>query len=321
MAAERSSLIRSKENLCTLLGRDLLDALKNHHVEELMLNPSGVLYAKRPDGKSEQILRLDSDRANVIIRTLATVNGVEISKDHPVLEGEIDFLNCRVTALIPPVVSSPVFCLRVMHALNLTFDDLKGSGFFDECTQKVLEKLIKDRRNLLVCGQTGCGKTSFLNAIINYIQKVFPHERIVTIEDTPELRPLSSNSVALYAKCDVSMADLVRSSLRLTPDRIIVGEVRGTEALSMVDAMSTGHDGCLCTMHAGNSRQCLERLKLMIGRDDTSIKQLDDLIALCIDAVLVLKREPYRHLYEIALVKGIKNGEFLLDITRNNLYV
>lgn len=246
---------RITETLKLSLGDNLVNALMSHQVDELMLNPDGKLFVLFKAGNSEIIDNFDDNRAQIIVRTVASLNLKDIPQDSPIIDGKIDFLKARFSAILPPLSKATCFCIRSLHALNLPFEDLIQASFLSEPQAKTLENLLIEKKNILVCGKTGCGKTSFINSILNKITKIDENSRIISIEDTPELELKSTNAVNLYTSKLTSMSDLVKATLRLSPDRIVIGEVRSIEALDMIDALSTGHSGGLASIHAGSVEQ------------------------------------------------------------------
>ncbi len=303
------------ETLKLSLGDNLVKALLSHQVDELMLNPDGKLFVLFKDGNNEVIDNFDNNRAQVIVRTVASLNLKDIPLDSPIIDGKIDFLKARFSAILPPLTKATCFCIRSLHALNLPFEDLIKDSFISLKQAKSLEDLLIQRKNILVCGKTGCGKTSFINSILNKLTSIDEYCRIICIEDTPELELKCSNSVSLYTSKSTTMSDLVKATLRLSPDRIVIGEVRSVEALDMIDALSTGHSGGLASIHAGSVEQCFERLKLLISRNKFAPKNIDKMIALAINAVVILEKSPYRHVKEIALVSDYQNGSFIYQKT------
>ncbi len=310
--------MRITENLYSSLyeslGESIVSSLDSGYVEELMLNPDGRLFVKYTDGCLVHEDTFTKARAEIVVRTIASLNERDIDEASPMLECELDRFSARFSALMPPLSRGTCFNLRVLKALNLSFEELLSGGFMSEKQARVITSFIERRMNFLICGQTGCGKTSFINSILNRIAKVDPDCRIICIEDTPELKLSADNCVNLFTSRQISMSDLLRASLRLSPDRIVVGEVRSIEALDMIDAFSTGHKGGVASIHAGSALQCLDRLKLLISRHPYAPKKgIDELIALSIDAVIVLGKRPYRHVESIVLVKGFSDGSYVLE--------
>lgn len=310
---------RIRQSLYSLFGRDLVNSILEKKVEELMLNPDGKMFVKCSHGHLEQVGCVDTYRASAIIRSIASLNSKEIPNNSPVIGCEIDFLKVRFAAVLPPLVKAPVFCLRSFNTLSISIDELLSDGFINDHLYKVLKKLILNKKNLLICGQTACGKTTFLNSLLRLVLYNDAQSRIITIEDTPELEINGKNCVSLYTSKNADMSYLVKASLRLSPDRIVVGEIRSKEALDMLDALSTGHDGAMCSMHAGNEIQALERLKLLISRNPNAPSGIERLIGASIDAIVVLKKDPYRHVHCIYQVNGFEDKKYKLELLGENL--
>ena len=296
-----------------LLGDELCSLLLEGKLDEVMLNPNGFLFVTAIGGKNSFYGTVDSSKATIAIRQLSNFSGKTIDEKSPIVECELSKLNIRFEAILPPLVKGPVFCMRSMHALNLDFRDLVASNFIKESQIELFDSFIKEKKNILICGMTGTGKTSFINSFLKRICALDTDSRITTIEDTPELKLEAENSVSLFTNETTSISNLVKASLRLSPMRIVIGEVRSVEALDMIDALTTGHSGCLASIHAGTVTQCLERLKLLVTRAQSTYQNIESMIAQAIDVVIVLKKNPYRHVSQIALVKGFENSQYNLQ--------
>ena len=307
-----------KENLYSslyeTLGERIISSFDKKNIEELMLNPDGRLFVKYADGHCAHEDTLSEARSEIVVRTVASINNMDIDIKAPIVECELERFNARFSALMPPLSKGTCFCIRVLKALNLSFDELVSCNFITERHAEIIDSLIKKRMNCLICGQTGCGKTSFINSILNRIALLDPACRIICIEDTPELKLSIDNSVSLFTSKNISMSALLRTSLRLSPDRIVIGEVRSAEALDMIDAFSTGHKGGVASIHAGSALQCLDRLKLLISKHPYAPKKgIEELIALSLDAIIVLGKYPNRHVENIVYIKGYNIKGYTLD--------
>ena len=300
------------------LGERLINLLIQSQVDEIMVNPDGVMFIRYASGTTAVEPGFSEMKTQIIARTIATLNHRDIDPLNPVIDGEIEFIKARFSAVLPPLSRGACFCIRSLHALNLSFEELIACGFLTGKMATVLEDLLKQRLNILICGQTGSGKTSFINSMLCRLSDLEPESRIISIEDTPELKLTSKNHVSLYTSEKTSMSDLVRATLRLSPDRIIIGEVRSVEALDMIDAMATGHSGCLASLHAGTLQQCMERLKLLVLRNANAPRNLDNIIASSVQAIVILSRIPKRHISQIALVKGYSSNNYQFEIIGEN---
>lgn len=309
---------RTVMTLSELLSDELVGSLIEGAVDEIMLNPDSALYVRYSDGENVKYCDISPSKAQILIRTVASMSKIDINVNCPIVETEISCINARFSALLPPLCKYPCFCLRSLHALSLNFEHLVSQNFISKEQLTILDSLIKERKNILVCGQTGCGKTSFINSMLKRIALFEPFSRIVCIEDTPELKIENDNAVNLVSGPNTSISTLVKATLRLSPDRIVVGEVRAEEALDLIDALSTGHSGGLASIHAGSVLQCLERLKLLISRNPSAPDNIDSMIALAVNAIIILKREPLRHVSSIALVTGLERGKFTYKFLGEN---
>jgi type IV secretion system protein VirB11 len=217
----------------------------------------------------------------------------------------------RFEGLLPPVVAAPAFAIRKPAVAVFTLDDYVAAGIMNSRQAATLRAAVADRRNILVAGGTSTGKTTLTNALLAEVAKTT--DRVVLIEDTRELQCKAPNLVALRTKDGVaSLADLVRSSLRLRPDRIPIGEVRGAEALDLLKAWGTGHPGGVGTIHAGSALGALRRMEQLIQEAVVTVPRA--LIAETIQFIAVLAgRGSDRRLAELARVEGLgSDGDYLL---------
>ena len=307
---EQQQLNQTINKLSLCLGDEIVSLLLEGQVDEIMLNADGKLFSKHSDGSNCCYGELALEKAQLAVRTLVSLQGGNINDKKPIIDGQIACFNTRFCALLPPLVKTPSFCLRLMHSSFFDMQKLISCNFLTQRQAKLIDNLIKEKQNLLICGQTSCGKTTFINALLNRIGQLEPNSRIVCIEDTPELQLQNDNCLNLYTNEHTTLSDLVKATLRLSPDRIVVGEVRGHETLDMVDAMSTGHKGTLCSIHAGSVEECMQRLRLLISRNAHAPKQIEELISLAIDYLVILKRDPLRHIAAIAKLEGFKNQQY-----------
>lgn len=295
---------RGARMLRTALGRSIVAWLDDPAVIEVMLNPDGRLWIDRlGDGIAETGERLSASDGERIVRLVAHHVGVEVHARNPRVSAELPETGERFEGLLPPVVTAPAFAIRKPAVAIFTLDDYAQSGIMSRLQAAALRKAVADRRNILVAGGTGTGKTTLTNALLAEVAKT--SDRVVLIEDTRELQCAAPNLVAMRTKDGVaSLSDLVRSSLRLRPDRIPIGEVRGAEALDLLKAWGTGHPGGIGTIHAGTALGALRRMEQLIQEAVITVPRA--LIAETIDLVAVLVRDGHgRRLAELARVEGL----------------
>ena len=298
--------------LRTALGPSIAAALEDPNVVEVMLNPDGRLWIDRLSGGLEdtgfRIAPLDAER---IVRLVAHHVGVEVHAGAPRVSAELPETGERFEGLVPPVVTAPCFAVRRPAVAVFTLADYVDAGIMTGAQAEMLRLAVQDRRNILVAGGTSTGKTTLVNALLAEVAKT--GDRVVLIEDTRELQCAAPNLVSLRTKDGAAtLSDLVRSALRLRPDRIPIGEVRGAEALDLLKAWGTGHPGGVGTLHAGSAIGALRRLEQLIQEVVVTVPRA--LIAETIDVIAVLQgRGSARRLAELVRVHGLgPDGDYQL---------
>ena len=298
--------------LRTALGPSIATYLEDEKIVEVMLNPDGRLWVDRLKGglaeTSEVISAADGER---IIRLVAHHVGAEVHANAPRISAELPETGERFEGLLPPVVAAPTFAIRKPAVAVFTLDQYVSSRIMTKAQAKSLRAAVEGRLNILVAGGTSTGKTTLTNALLAEVAKT--SDRVVLIEDTRELQFQAQNLVALRTKEGVStLTDLVRASLRLRPDRIPIGEVRGPEALDLLKAWGTGHPGGVGTIHAGSGLGALRRLEQLIQEAVVTVPRA--LIAETINIIAVLSgRGSERRLKELVQVQGLDaNGDYRL---------
>jgi P-type conjugative transfer ATPase TrbB len=295
---------RGARMLRTALGPAITGFLEDPSIVEVMLNPDGRLWIDRLSGGLEDSGRtMSAADGERIVRLVAHHVGAEVHADKPRVSAELPETGERFEGLLPPVVAAPAFAIRKPAVAVFTLDDYVAAGIMLAGQAAALRAAVADRKNILVAGGTSTGKTTLTNALLAEIAGTT--DRVVLIEDTRELQCRAPNLVALRTKDGVaSLSDLVRSSLRLRPDRIPIGEVRGAEALDLLKAWGTGHPGGIGTIHAGTALGAMRRLEQLIQEAVVTVPKA--LIAETIDLVAVLRgRGSERRLSELALVAGL----------------
>ncbi len=309
------AISRGARMLRTALGPAIAAWLEDPGVVEVMLNPDGRLWVDRlTEGLIDTGERLAAADGERIVRLVAHHVGAEVHSAAPRVSAELPETGERFEGLIPPVVAAPTFAIRKPAVAVFTLDDYVAAGIMSADEADVLRRAVDRRRNVLVAGGTSTGKTTLVNALLAEVAKT--SDRVVLIEDTRELQCKSPNLVALRTKDGVaSLSDLVRSSLRLRPDRIPIGEVRGAEALDLLKAWGTGHPGGIGTIHAGSALGALRRLEQLIQEAVVTVPRA--LIVETIDLIAVLAgRGPERRLAELAAIEELgPNGDYVLVST------
>jgi type IV secretion system protein VirB11 len=303
---------RSARMLRTALGPEVARWLNEPAVIEVMLNPDGRLWVDRLGaGLAATDCHMSAADGERIIRLVAHHVGAEVHAGAPRISAELPEGGERFEGLLPPVVAAPSFAIRKPAVAVFTLADYVAAGTMSVWQAEVLAKAIEARKNILVAGGTSTGKTTLTNALLAEV--ACAGDRVVLIEDTRELQCAAPNLVSLRTKENVaSLSDLVRSALRLRPDRIPIGEVRGAEALDLLKAWGTGHPGGVGTIHAGSALGTLRRLEQLIQESVVTVPRA--LIAETIDVIAVLARDgTARKLVELAEVRGLDGaGEYVI---------
>jgi len=303
---------RGARMLRTAMGPAIAAHLEDPNVIEVMLNPDGKLWIDQLSGGLQAtdtvITSADAER---ILRLVAHHVGAEVHAGSPRISAELPETGERFEGLVPPVVTAPCFAIRRPAVAVFTLDDYVKAGIMADRQAALLRAAVAARKNILVAGGTSTGKTTLVNALLAEVAKT--NDRVVLIEDTRELQCASPNLVALRTKDGAaSLSDLVRSSLRLRPDRIPIGEVRGAEALDLLKAWGTGHPGGIGTLHAGTAIGAVRRLEQLIQEAVVTVPRA--LISETIDLIAVLSgRGAARRLAELARIEGLDSrGDYIV---------
>ncbi|MGI6588679.1 MAG: CpaF family protein [Peptococcia bacterium] len=291
-------------------------------VTEIMVNGPDDIFIERQGRISKLELAFTSrEKLEDVIQSIVSKVNRTVNEASPIVDARLED-GSRVSVVLPPIaLNGPILTIRKFPEKPLTMEQLVAYGTLTEEAAKVLAQMVKAKYNLFICGGTGSGKTTFLNALSNFIPE---DERIVTIEDSAELQIVSVKNIVKMetrnanteGKGEITIRDLIRTSLRMRPDRIIVGEVRGGEALDMLQAMNTGHDGSLSTGHANSSKDMLSRLETMVlTASSFPLEAIRQQIASALDVIIHLGRlrDKSRRVLEISEVKGYEAGEIKLN--------
>lgn len=304
-------------------GLDILQPLVDHpDITEIMINSHREIFVEQEGEVSQIQLEFESrERLEDIIQMI--VSGVNriVNESSPIVDARLKD-GSRVNIVLPPIaLKGPTMTIRKFPSEPMTMSDLIGKGALHEEAAELLQQLVRSKFNIFIGGGTGSGKTTFLNALSQFIP---PDERIITIEDSAELQivtvpnlvSLETRNANTEGKGEISIRDLIKSSLRMRPNRIVIGEVRGAEALDMLQAMNTGHDGSLSTGHANNISDMISRLETMVlSGAELPISVVRQQISSAIDIFVHLSRlrDRSRRVTEISEVIGMKDGEVLLN--------
>lgn len=305
-------LERSVRMLRTAMGPEIASALADPEVVEVMLNPDGALWVDRlGSGRQPTGVTMPSAVAERIIRLVAAHVNAEVHAGLPILSAELPETGERFLGVLPPVVRAPSFAIRKRALRIMTLADYVADGVMSAAQANFLRWAVRERLNIVVAGGTSTGKTTLANALLDEIAQT--RDRVLILEDTVELQCRSDDHVCMRAEPGVtSMADLVRATLRLRPDRIVVGEVRGAEALDLLKAWGTGHPGGIATVHAGSAAGALTRFEQLV--QEVSVTVPRPLIAEAVNVVVFLGgRGRARRVREIARVMGFDTQSYQLS--------
>lgn len=301
--------VAKKRALSTLhytMGAEILKYLDDDNVFEIMVNPDGKLWVDTFNkGRIFTGSIVSEKDSQQLIYQVAAMTDQICSDDMPMLAAELPD-GSRFQGFLPKVVTAPAYIIRKHTKANLSLDDYVNQKIMTENQREIIKKAVKERKNIIAAGGTKSGKTTLLNAILSEISKY--DDRVIMIEDLPELKCSAKNYMSLRTTDKVTQDDLLKSTLRATPDRIVVGEVRGAEALALLDAWSTGHGGGGSSVHSNSAKQTLYRLQQMVSRVSLSPQQF--MIAEAVDIIVYLKRKgSSRYIEEIIEVLGFDENK------------
>lgn len=294
------------------LGPTICAALEDSTVVEVMLNPDGRLFVERVGEGIASLGSLPAGAAEVIIGSVAHALQTEADDTQPIISGELPIGGHRFEGLLPPVVSAPTFSIRRRASRLIPLDDYVDGGIMTESQAGLITQAISRRLNIVVAGGTGSGKTTLANAVIAEIVRQSPEHRLVILEDTAEIQCAAENAVSLHTSDTADMARLLKSTMRLRPDRIIVGEVRDGAALTLLKAWNTGHPGGITTIHANTAVSALRRLEQLTA--EASQQPMREVIGEAVDVVISIERTPTgRRVREVISVEGFAGGQYQIE--------
>ena len=297
-------------HLLQVLGPHAALLSRDAGIAEISANPDGQIWIDRAGEGLSRVGELGERQRDQIVRLAATASGLSVTAGSPIVSCRLPELGFRFEGLLPPAVESPAFSIRFHGLTSPALLDYAETGTLCIGHKSALEQAIGLKRNILVAGSTGSGKTTLLNALIGELHRQSPAERIVVIEDTPEIRSSLPNTVFLRASAGADATRLLASTLRLRPDRIFVGEVRDGAALALLKAWNTGHPGGMASIHANSAADALLRMDLLVR--EASVGALPEVIAAAVDVVVFIERTSLgRRVSEIIRVEGYDNGRFI----------
>jgi type IV secretion system protein VirB11 len=318
------------------LGDQVLALLGDDRTEDVLLNPDGALWVKRMGDGFVRLGEIPAPQASSALNTIAAWRGTVLNHEHPILETELPIDGSRFEGIVSPVVRRPVFAIRLRPRRIFPLAEYESNGILtakddplnlvrrqDDFLNAVsglkhadiIRAAVRAGKNILIVGSTGSGKTTFVNACLDALATLTPLDRVISIEDTTELQCPVANYLDLRAVGNVTMLACLRACMRLKPTRIVVGEVRGAEAHTLLKAWNTGHPGGMATVHANDALSGLTRLESLVAEATSAPQQ--SLIAEAVDLVIFIDEEPGlpagRKVRELLLVTGYANGQYLVE--------
>lgn len=289
-----------KITLMTLVNcmNEILPMLQDENIFEIYINADGKVWTDSFEGRKCTGIEMTAAQVRQIILNVAALTNQLVTDEKPSLDAEIPqneyFGKCRFEGSLPRIVLAPTLNIRKHPKKIFTLENYVEQGILTENQREIILRAIRDKKNIIAAGGTKSGKTTLLNAILAEISKL--NDRVILIEDTPELQCTAADCVSMRTLRTFTMSDCLRSVLRMTPDRIVVGEVRGGEALALLDAWSTGHGGGCSTVHSNSAKDTLLRLENMTARVSQNPQQAT--IGQAVNLIVYLKYTGNRRIVE-----------------------
>ncbi len=278
------------ESLRYACGELILDAVENPNVIEIMLNPDGKLWIEEYGKDQEYVGEVDEERAKLILSLVASGLDITVTSSSPIVEGNFPLDGSRFEGTYPPIVAKPSFSIRKKASKIIKLEEYLANGVITQEIIEIIKQAVLDRKNIIVAGGTSSGKTTFVNAVIDILSVLCPKDRLLILEDTPELQSASENTVFFRTNdlAEVTMQTLTKVCMRYAPKRIIVGEVRDKAALELLKAWNTGHPGGIGTLHANSAEETLMRLEELVEEAGNGEKR--KLIGRAVDLVVFMEK-------------------------------
>jgi type IV secretion system protein VirB11 len=297
--------IKLLESLRFACGELILNALENPSVVEIMLNPDGKLWIEEYGKNQEHIGNIDEDKARLILSLVASGLDVTITSLTPIIEGNFPLDGSRFEGTYPPIVTKPSFSIRKKANKIIPLSEYLSHGVITEKVIEIIKQAVLDKKNIIVAGGTSTGKTTFVNAVIDVFSELCPKDRLLIMEDTPELQSASENTVFFRTNdlANITMQSLTKVCMRYAPKRILVGEVRDRAALELLKAWNTGHPGGIGTLHANSAEEALMRMEELTEEAGNGEKR--KLIGRAVDLIVFMEKtkDNLRQLSKIIEVK------------------
>ncbi len=294
------------------LGDQLCVALDDANVVEIMLNPDGKLFIERVGHGMTPAGEMSPAAAEIVIGTVAHALQSEVDAQHPIISGELPIGGHRFEGLLPPVVVKPAFTIRRRASHFISLDAYVRANIMTEDQAATIRNAVSARLNIIISGGTGSGKTTLANTVIDEIVRSAPEDRLVILEDTAEIQCTAKNAVVLRTSDTIDLARLLRSTMRLRPDRIVVGEVRDGAALTLLKAWNTGHPGGVATIHANTATSALRRLEQLTA--EASQQPMQEVIGEAVDLVVSIERNSRgRRVRDVIHVEQFADGRYQIE--------
>ncbi|EGQ8485003.1 P-type conjugative transfer ATPase TrbB [Vibrio diabolicus] len=313
---------RAKRKLERDMGPELLALLRDPKVVEIMLNDDGSVWVDRLGEGQTYVTSLRAAQGQAIIETVAGYHGKEVNDDSPKIEAELPLDGSRFAGQLAKVTvrGYPAFAIRKRAVSIFTLEQYVENGVMTQKQKDLLVKFISEEKNILVVGSTGTGKTTLANALINEAVNQFPSTRFIIIEDTPEIQCAAKNAVQYRTSATETVASHVKTALRMNGDRILVGEVRGEEAMDLLTAWNTGHEGGIATIHANKGPLSgLARFKTLVTMHPRKPDPIEPFIGEAVHVLVhiaVDKKTHRRKVEDIIRVSGFENGQYVTEIIK-----
>jgi type IV secretion system protein VirB11 len=300
---------RYLDMLETACGKAIMDYLHDNSVIEIMLNPDGHMFIERlAEGKKPTHIIIPPAQSENIIKLVASYKNQVVHQDSPLIATDIAFLGARFQGWLPPIVKQPCFAIRKRATHIFTLENYVHQKALTQEMAEFLKTAVLNHKNILIAGGTASGKTTFANALLDVLRD--SNDRIIVLEDLPELQIACQDLVMLATTDTISMRDLVKGTLRMRPDRIIMGEVRDGAALELLKSWNTGHPGGVCTLHANSLESTPYRIEDLIREVVQSIPH--NLILQAIDLIIFIERQKngQRKISGIGELSGFHNHQY-----------